>query len=241
MEAGTLEGAGYQSPGDRTPTGGRIWRLLRDAAPERSSKPAPADAQKPAPADAPEAPRRDTALRRVFSLGVSEGVATRGDAALGELEMELALLREENARLKVERHRPPDPGRIIDRMRNLRQQPGAVQADDELSRSIIECLTLRDGLLEACQEIQQAMQGMQSRIGTLSVTVEAKDRQRHAGRPAVDVLAEDAGLAGGAGLAGTADLAGGAGLVEDADLAGDVGLELAVAERVGSGFAESAA
>ena len=33
--------------------------------------------------------------------------------------MELALLREENARLKVERHRAPDSGRIIERMRHL--------------------------------------------------------------------------------------------------------------------------
>ncbi len=204
MEAGTLEGAGYQPSGDRAPAGGgRIWRLLRDAVPERSSA--------PAPAGAPEVQRRETALRRVLSLGVSEGVSSAGDAALGELEMELALLREENARLKVERHRPPDPGRIIDRMRNLRQESYAEEADDAVSRSIIECLTLRDGLLEACQEIQQAMQGMQSRIGTLSVTVEAKDRQRRAGRSAVDVAGEDAGL------------------------------ELAVDDRVESGFAESAA
>jgi hypothetical protein len=227
MEAGTLEGAGYQSPGGRTPTGGRIWRLLRDGAPERSAASAPADAA--------EAPRRDTALRRVFSLGVSEGVATPGDAAQGELEMELALLREENARLKVERHRPADPGRIIERMRNLRQEPGAVPADDGLSRSIVECLALRDGLLEACQEIQQAMQGMQSRIGTLSVTVEAKDRQLRTGRPAAGVAAEDVDLARDAGLAVNADLARGA------DLAGGADLELAVAERVESGFAESAA
>jgi hypothetical protein len=222
MEAGTLEGAGYQSPSGRTPTGGRIWRLLRDAAPERSSVSAPADAA--------EAPRRDGPLRRVFSLGVSEGVATLGDAAQGELEMELALLREENARLKVERHRPADPGRIIERMRNLRQEPTAIPADDQLSRSIVECLALRDGLLEACQEIQQAMQGMQSRIGTLSVTVEAKDRQRRAGRPAVDVAA-----------AGDADLAVGVDLARDANLAGDADLGLAVAQRVESGFAESAA
>jgi hypothetical protein len=234
MEAGTLEGAGYQSPpAGRTPTGGRIWRLLRDGASERSSTSAPADAA--------EAPRRDTALRRVFSLGVSEGVATPGDAAQGELEMELALLREENARLKVERHRPADPGRIIERMRNLRQEPGAVPADDGLSRSIVECLALRDGLLEACQEIQQAMQGMQSRIGTLSVTVEAKDRQRRAGRPGVGVATEDVDLAKRVDLAGGVDLAGSSTLARDADLAGDVDLELAVAKRVESGFAESAA
>lgn len=109
--------------------------------------------------------------------------------------MELALLREENARLKVERHRPADPGRIIDRMRDLRQESHAVQqGEDVSSRSLVECLTLRDGLLEACREIQQAMQGMQSRIGTLSVAVEAKgaDRERPADRIAVDVPVESA-------------------------------------------------
>lgn len=125
--------------------------------------------------------------------------------------MELALLREENARLKVERHRPPDPGRVIDRMRSLRQESHVVQADDEVSRNLIECLTLRDGLLEACQEIQQAMQGMQSRIGTLSVAVEARGRERRTGRAALEVSPEG------------------------------LDLELAVADRVESGFAESAA
>ncbi len=127
--------------------------------------------------------------------------------------MELALLREENARLKVERHRPPDPGRIIDRMRDLRQESQAGQADDEVARALIECLALRAGLLEASQEIRQAMRGMQSRLGTLSVAVEARggDRQRRTGRIAVGVP------------------------VEGADL------ELAVADGVSSDFAESAA
>lgn len=110
--------------------------------------------------------------------------------------MELALLREENARLKVERHRRPDPGRIIDRMRDLRQESHAGQADDVVARVVIECLALRAGLLEACQEIQQAMQGMQSRLGTLSVAVEArgKDQERRAGRIAVGVPVDGADL-----------------------------------------------
>jgi hypothetical protein len=203
MEASTLEGAGYPPSADGVPASGtRLWRFLRARGGESDRSSPPEDAR-----------RRTAALGRIFRLGVSDGTSPAGEAVLGELEMELALLREENARLKVERHRQPDPGRIIDRMRDLRQEPQAGQADDAVARVIIECLALRAGLLEACQEIQQAMQGMQSRLGTLSVAVEARgaDQERRAGQIAVEVPVEGANL------------------------------ELAVTDGVSSDFAESAA
>jgi hypothetical protein len=207
MEASTLEGAGYPPSVDGAPAGGaRLWRFFRARETERGTE---RDASSP-----PEGVgRRNAALGRIFRLGVSDGTPSAGEAVLGELEMELALLREENARLKVERHRRPDPGRIIDRMRDLRQESHAGQADDAVARALIECLALRAGLLEACQEIQQAMQGMQSRLGTLSVAVEARgaDQERRAGRIAVGVP------------------------VDGADL------ELAVADGVSPDFVESAA
>jgi hypothetical protein len=213
MEASTLEGTGYPPSVEGASAGGaRLWRFLRDARSERDAGSPPADAG-----------RRGAALGRIFRLGVSDGTSSPGEAVLGELEMELALLREENARLKVERHRPPDPGRIIDRMRDLRQEPHAGEADDAVARVAIECLALRAGLLEACQEIQQAMQGMQSRLGTLSVAVEARGgaQEQRAGRVAVGVPLKGAD---------PADVH-----VERADL------ELAVADGASPDFAESAA
>jgi hypothetical protein len=213
MEASTLEGTGYPPSVEGASAGGaRLWRFLRDVRTERDANSPPADAG-----------RRSAALGRIFRLGVSDGASSAGEAVLGELEMELALLREENARLKVERHRPPDPGRIIDRMRDLRQESHAGQADDAVARVVVECLTLRAGLLEACQEIQQAMQGMQSRLGTLSVAVEARGgaQKRRAGRIAGGVSSEGANPVGIS--------------VERVDL------ESAVADRVTPGFAESAA
>jgi len=112
-------------------------------------------------------------IRRLLRLGVSDG-ANSSDTGMGELEMELALLREENARLKIERHRAPDAGRVIERMRDLAgegedrsrraSQPGA----GDTAQAIVECLAIRDALLEACQEVQQAMQGVRGRLGALS-------------------------------------------------------------------------
>ncbi len=105
---------------------------------------------------------------------------------MGELEMELALLREENARLKVERHRPPDAGLVIERMRDLGHERAAERQDEEAVRpagagqAIVECLAMRDGLLEACQEVQQAMQEIQGRLGALALDPQGRvgDRAR---------------------------------------------------------------
>jgi uncharacterized membrane protein YccC len=118
-----------------------------------------------------------TKIRRLLRLGVSDGTDSP-DTGMGELEMELALLREENARLKVERHRAPDAGRIIERMRHLGETPGDAPQNGngngngsharEAAETLIECLAIRDALVQACNEVQQAMQGIRSRLGGLS-------------------------------------------------------------------------
>jgi hypothetical protein len=111
---------------------------------------------------------REGRVGRLLRLGVSDGSRSSDDpTALEALETELALLREENATLKVARHRPPDAGGIIDRMRKL-QEATHVEA------------TVPDGLLEACQEVQQAMKMMRSRLNELAI-----DAQGSAGDLAV--------------------------------------------------------
>lgn len=109
-------------------------------------------------------------------MGVSDGAkSSSGDVgAISELETELALLREENAQLKVERHRPADVGHVIERMRSLQLQvsgepSGAPAAPSATTQTIAEHLAMREGLMEACQEVQQAMQGIRGKLGALVV------------------------------------------------------------------------
>jgi hypothetical protein len=110
--------------------------------------------------------------RGLIRLGISEraGSQSADTALVGELEVELSLLREENARLKVERHRLPDAGRVVERMRELscRASSADGQVDQETWQALAECLTMRDGLLAASQDIQQAMMGMRQRLTALA-------------------------------------------------------------------------
>jgi hypothetical protein len=112
---------------------------------------------------------RGMRVGRLLRLGVSGEGSSPAEVELGELEMELALLREENARLKVERHRPPDAGRVIERMRHLGDgesiEPAAANAIDD-------CRAMRDGLIIACHEVQLAMQGIRGRLGELAVDLQ---------------------------------------------------------------------
>jgi hypothetical protein len=152
-----------------------------------------------------DANTRGGTVSRILRLGVSNGEKSSSDdpTAVGELEMELALLREENARLKVERHRPPDAGRIIERMRDLGQEHPAEQGDGEASRldhtgqATGECLTTRDDLVVACQEVQQAIEGVRGRLGALSVDLQEGigDRARPAPIAVSDAEGVDLGLA----------------------------------------------
>jgi hypothetical protein len=138
---------------------------------------------------------------RLSRLGVSGGTSPSGDAtAMGVLEMELALLREENARLNVERHRPTDVGRVIERMRNLglafpaeRRGEGGSE-DREDAHAMLECLAVRDGLVEACHEVQRAMQAMRSQLCGLSLDVQDGARDRAMVAPAVLLVADEVDL-----------------------------------------------
>jgi hypothetical protein len=140
-----------------------------------------------------EAQRRRAALARILRMGVPDGgSSSSGDAAaMGQLETELALLREENAQLKVERHRPADAGHVIERMRSLRVRPsterqaGEGGQSSDVTDAIGECLAVREGLMVACQEVQQAMQGIRGRLGALAGNI----HNRPGARPGPDAIA----------------------------------------------------
>jgi uncharacterized small protein (DUF1192 family) len=119
-------------------------------------------------------------------MGVSDGGKSSSSemAAVSELETELALLREENARLKVERHRPADAGHVIERMRAIRQEAPSGQPAGEPSRSadgtqaLAESLALREGLMDACQEARQAMRGIRGRLEALTGDLDSRVGER---------------------------------------------------------------
>jgi hypothetical protein len=120
--------------------------------------------------------------------------------AMGELEAEIALLREENARLKVERHRPADAGHVIERMRSIRPESATARHDGEgvpPAQLIAECLAVRNGLMEACQEVQRAMQGIRGRLGALAGDMQGRagDRAMNARLATATVEALDIDLA----------------------------------------------
>lgn len=98
-----------------------------------------------------------------------------GDTAAQEelaLKLQVMLLSEENARLKAERHRPSDIGTLIDQMRELGDQEGPGEVLDEAWTMLSECLVIRQGLEQACAEIQVAIAGVRERLGSLTIRLD---------------------------------------------------------------------
>jgi hypothetical protein len=98
-----------------------------------------------------------------------------GDNAAQEeiaLQLQVMLLSEENARLKSERRRPSDVGTLIDQMRELADQEGPGEVLDEAWTMLSECLVIRQGLEQACAEIQVAIAGVRERLGSLTIRLD---------------------------------------------------------------------
>ena len=88
------------------------------------------------------------------------------------LKLQVMLLSEENARLKAERHRPSDVGTLIDQMRELGDQEGPSEVLDEAWTMLSECLVIRQGLEQACVEIQASIAGVRERLGSLTIRLD---------------------------------------------------------------------
>jgi hypothetical protein len=117
-------------------------------------------------------------FRRGLGRFLGENAARRGvDAASehGDLELAVMLLHEENARLKTELHRPRDVGVMIDRLRGLGSGSDHDELVAETASLLSECLRIRDGLHEACADIQAAIGAVQERLGNLSATIETSN------------------------------------------------------------------
>jgi hypothetical protein len=93
-----------------------------------------------------------------------------------ELEAELALAREENARLKVERARARERP-VGERVRELLPaHEDAPPGDEDAWELMAECLVLRDQLVEACAAVEQAMRQTRRRLETAAAA--HRDGQR---------------------------------------------------------------
>ena len=91
----------------------------------------------------------------------------------GNLELAVLLLREENARLKAERHRPPDVGMMIDHLRQIADQRGEDELADDVWSLLSECMVIREELSQACVEIKAAMTAVQEHLARLATAAAA--------------------------------------------------------------------
>ncbi|MGN6189082.1 MAG: hypothetical protein ACTHOE_09295 [Conexibacter sp.] len=107
---------------------------------------------------------RRTGLRGLLRAAGAPDEAV-ASAQLAELEREVALLREENARLKVARAHASDRP-LNERMRAL--FPAAPDGDGEDTwEALTECMLLREVLLDACRELEQGAGELRARLETL--------------------------------------------------------------------------
>jgi len=100
------------------------------------------------------------------------GQASEPAQRLERLESELALLREENARLKVGRERPHEPS-LEERVRDLLPPSAGEHGDaDEPWEILIDCMLMRDRLIDACEAIEQGARDTRRRLEQIA----ARDR-----------------------------------------------------------------
>ena len=111
--------------------------------------------------------QRPQPFRRFRSSAARAGV----DAGyLESIQTELVLLREENARLRFERAKPPDPDSMIDRLKSLSvAQPPSEDHRDEAWHLVGEVLVMREVLIDVCKEIGQTMITLQTRLSELGL------------------------------------------------------------------------
>jgi hypothetical protein len=93
------------------------------------------------------------------------GAASPVEQRLEELEAELVLLREDNARLAAEQARPANPGRIVEQLRAVSAVPTSreVEADDAWEQ-MTEALVTRELLLGVCVELERLGARLRERL-----------------------------------------------------------------------------
>ncbi|MBV9000302.1 MAG: hypothetical protein JO304_14665, partial [Solirubrobacterales bacterium] len=106
-------------------------------------------------------------LRRSIDRLARDGDAAWAEGSTddcAELRSELLLLREENARLKADRHRPVDLGVIIEYLRLIGRQRAIPETDEDAWAVLSECHVLREALAQASIEIELAISALEAQL-----------------------------------------------------------------------------
>jgi hypothetical protein len=132
-------------------------------------------------------------FRRRFESFRGDADAIRSERLGGDVDLELTvmLLREENARLKAERHRPPGIGVMVDRLRVIAVPSDQGEGEEDVWGLLGECLALHEGLYRACAEIQDSMTALEERLAQLSDTGVDPAERVHPAAHAVEEPSED--------------------------------------------------
>jgi hypothetical protein len=139
---------------------------------DNSPAPDPAAASPPIQASQIDRPRTDRLRRGLDRLRSASDASTDGlQTGEEDLDLTVHLLREENARLKAERYRPPDIGTMIDQLRRIAGEQGDERLSDNTWSLLTECLLIREELGQACIEIKAAIDTVQTRLGRLQITL----------------------------------------------------------------------
>jgi hypothetical protein len=93
--------------------------------------------------------------------------ADPGSESLEAVLAEVVLLREENARLKADRHRPASLGRVLAQIGAMPEEPDEADVADDTAQMLVEAMVLRESLLEVCRELEQAIGGVTARLERL--------------------------------------------------------------------------
>ncbi len=101
--------------------------------------------------------------RRLGAIKLDRDAGAQVDGTL-ELKLELILLREENVRLKSERHRPFDVGTMIDQLRLRAGELDRAETIDEAWSALGQYLLLRENLAQADSEVQSAIAALGERF-----------------------------------------------------------------------------
>lgn len=110
--------------------------------------------------DEPQRPRRRRRLKRMPARGTNAAQAE----SLQEARAELALLREENARLSAAVHEPANLGRLVARARALAAAQDGRDGGDEVAQMLIDGVVLRESLLEVCRELERSIAAVKARL-----------------------------------------------------------------------------
>ncbi len=114
-------------------------------------------------------PSRRPRLRRLLRAAGAGAQRAEPASLVEELESEVALLREENARLRVARARAADRP-VNERVRAalpLLREGGDGRVGDEPWELLTECMLLRDGLTDACRELERGARELRQRLETI--------------------------------------------------------------------------